>query len=138
MELHQPFGALAASPYEAIGELAEVEGAPEVNVSLEDLPGISRRDYVETCDRLTVLSLAIEQVGEPTKHPLRGVGLTRARPSERTEIHDAVDSSLNACKTLAVESRAFASWLGLREPTTIGDYHRLHYHPVIWPIEGLR
>jgi very-short-patch-repair endonuclease/DNA polymerase III delta prime subunit len=119
--LHQPEAPLGRSPYEAIGELIRVEAAPEVRA---DLPGLMRTDgpgLTAAQRKLSELARSLLQLGNPASHPLRGISIEHATPSDRRALEEALDEAGRALDALAEDIAAIAGELGLRPGATLGD-----------------
>lgn len=119
--LHQPEAPLGKSPYEAIGELIRVEAAPEVRA---DLPGLMETDAPTLADagrKIGELARSLLQAGDLASHPLRGIGIEHATPSDRRAMEDTLDEARRTLDALGEHTGAIASELGLRPGATLGD-----------------
>lgn len=73
--LHEPFGAIHASPFAAYGELARVLDAPRVDWTTDPVD-VSRAALDAAVSRLEALAAAAEAAGDVATHPWRDTSRT--------------------------------------------------------------
>ena len=121
VELHRPQPPLGRSPYEAIGELSQVEDVPFVSAPLPNLEQIDESMLEQAEQTLIELARTLQDVGDPGSHPLRGLGLENASRSDGRALQAAVAKATQGLKDVTEMADAVAAELGLRVPRTFGD-----------------
>jgi very-short-patch-repair endonuclease/DNA polymerase III delta prime subunit len=103
---HEPFGALALSPYRAYGELEKVLAAPKLRLTraIADVTG----EELEMTERdLRDLAEAAQPVGDPSAHPWRDTTRTFYSEQDLDDARELLDS-LRASLTQTTELAARA------------------------------
>lgn len=119
--LHKPAAGLNWSPFEAIAQLTTVEDQPRVPADLPGLKDTSERGFLAACEDLDRLASAIDRIGSPDEHPLRGFGLRRASRTERADVEDASRRAREEIQKLLECAREAADYFGFSSPETVGD-----------------
>ncbi|MEX2376343.1 MAG: DUF3320 domain-containing protein [Dehalococcoidia bacterium] len=121
VQLHAPKQPLGMSPYRAMGELAEVDGAPKVSVDVPEFRATTRPEFDQALTRLEELARTLEEVNEPLEHPLRGCGLEGAGRVERAALEHGTTEAGRALARLTDALGALATELALQSPTTLAE-----------------
>ncbi|MBV8856257.1 MAG: DUF4011 domain-containing protein [Acidobacteria bacterium] len=106
--LHEPFGALGSSPYQAYGELERVLAAPKLRLA-RGVEAVTREELEGAERDLRDLAEAAQPVGNPSAHPWRDT--TRAFYSEQDlddarELLDSLRARLARVLELAARAQA--------------------------------
>ncbi|HTV03671.1 MAG TPA: DUF4011 domain-containing protein, partial [Luteitalea sp.] len=96
--LHEPFGAIGASPYGGYGALASVIDAPRVTCAL-DVESMTRAQLDIAVSRLMTLTSSAAAVGARREHPWRDTGRT-FYPQD--QLDDVVDGAREAHRQAGV------------------------------------
>lgn len=119
--LHDPCPPLLFSPFEAIARLTQLSGAAILNADIPGIKTTNRDTFNRALENLEDLSRALDQVGDPSVHPLRGSHATDGTPGARRTLHEAAESAVLAMEGLLDRADEFTENLGLRFPETFGD-----------------
>jgi len=101
--VHEPYGALGISPYEAYGALGKVLDAPKVRLTAQ-IQQATRADLETVLRDLRDLSVAVKPIGSPDAHPWRDVGRTYFSESDldtATDLLQAFETRLQRVSGLA-------------------------------------
>lgn len=87
--VHQPYGALGLTPYQAYGELGLVLGAPRWTWKGPLAEAVTREDLDETLRQLRELAAVAKETGPPAAHPWRGTTRTFYSPHDLETVQDS-------------------------------------------------
>ena len=120
--LHEPAGALGISPFGAIGQILESpDGLPRVTAEIADPLGVDAISLDHETELLREAGTLLGDLGPPDDHPLRGLGLRDALPSQVRGLEAAIRRAAEAVDELFEAAEAYTTLLGLRFPRTFGD-----------------
>src|SRR5206468_10260612 len=74
--VHEPYGALGLSPYQANGDLGAVLGAPRWSWSGPAAAAVERERLEEAVRQLQDLAAVAREIGPPARHPWRDTSRT--------------------------------------------------------------
>jgi very-short-patch-repair endonuclease len=124
-DLHEPFGALATSPFQIFGELAQVDSAPAINAPIDGIAECSRDQFAQTRRDLAEHASLVEEVGDPAGHAWRGSELQLLRGTQRDQLEEAIDRAIASVTTLVQISKNFADQIGATPPSRFGQVELL-------------
>lgn len=89
--VHEPFGALGLSPYQAYGELEKVLAAPKLRLT-RAVEAVTREELENTERDLRDLAEAAQPVGNPSAHPWRDATRTFYSEQDMDDARAMLDS----------------------------------------------
>lgn len=118
--LHEPFGALAASPYDAYGTLASLADAPRARWTGDPRP-VTREQLDEAARALERLAETSVPVGDPRAHPWRDTRRTYYPEAVKDELEMLLADVLRALDGFAARAAEVAAQCPLPAITTLRD-----------------
>src|ERR1019366_8760305 len=120
-DLHEPFGAMGISPFEAMSRAVGLSAEAEAITEKPDAAAWTHSHFSEADEQLQRLDRRLARAGDPAKHPWRGVGLSSAGLREKQQIlqsHKRLADSIAEAKQSACD---IAALLGCAIPSKICD-----------------
>ncbi len=118
--LHQPFGALNISPYQAFGRFGAVASAPRLKyVGPVDM--VSENQLSQTLRDLNELAGAAAPIGDPRTHPWRNTSRTFYTEDDLDTVRDLCQQLLAQLATIARLGNQLEARLGLRPIQTCAE-----------------
>jgi very-short-patch-repair endonuclease len=110
-ELHEPFGPLGLSPFQGIAQAAALAAEPEVACEVPEVLEWSSDDLAHAQQQLEKLDRRWQRIGDPSKHPWRGTGLTTCGLRERQRAGRSCEELSRALARAASASSRLAALL---------------------------
>ena len=93
-DLHEPFGNLLISPFDAMSRAIGLSKHPETTADIPNVPGWTYRQLADGIERLDKLDRQLARVGSPARHAWRGTSLPTVGLKEKQNV-------LRSCEMLA-------------------------------------
>ena len=93
-DLHEPWGGLGISPFQAISRAIAMSAEPEVVCEIPNLATWTGEQLTQSIAQIDSLDRRLARVGEPSKHPWRGAGLASVGLKEQQRIRKAAEDPL--------------------------------------------
>lgn len=122
--LHEPFGALQATPYGAYGELARVIDAPRVDLAFDAEP-VTRPALERAQAALEALAAAAGAAGDVATHPWRDTGRTFYPQDRLDAVVEAAADVARRVPVVAAASAEATARLGLPPLASTADLDRV-------------
>jgi very-short-patch-repair endonuclease len=120
-ELHERLGALDVSPFEAMSRAIGLSAEPEADCDIPSVMEWPAPELGDANEQLQLLDRRLNRVGEPAKHPWRGVGLQSVGLKEKQRINKALQELVDSIRKLAQAASKLASHLGRPAPASVRD-----------------
>ncbi|HEY8748653.1 MAG TPA: DUF4011 domain-containing protein [Tepidisphaeraceae bacterium] len=118
-ELHENYGALQMSPFQAMSNAIALSAEPEVVCDIPDLPSWTPQQLTDARERIDTLDRRLARVGEPSKHPWRSVGLKSVGLKDQQRIRKAIEAIIQAIQSGLESFAKLSVRLGLPPATRL-------------------
>lgn len=119
--LHEPFGTLNITPFNAIGEISLLEDAPVVNVVFDEIYNCDMETLKETCRSFKHHAKLVSDIGPVETHPWRGSQLTRLSAEEQDQLYELIGNANLLLSKLKTKSENLSEELGAVSPGTFAQ-----------------
>ncbi len=120
-QLHEPFGRLNISPFNAIGQLALLDQYPNINAVISTILEFDQPHYDKLRLAIKDHGALIKNVGKPSENNWAGSELTQLTGTAEDELRETLKQGCEEIANLLDNISRFADQLGAKLPTTLGE-----------------
>jgi len=120
-QLHEPFGRLNISPFNAIGQLALLDQYPNINAIISTILEFDQPRYDKLRLAIKDHGALIKNVGKPSENKWAGSELTHLTGTTEDELRETLKQGCEEIANLLGNISRFADQLGAKAPTTLGE-----------------
>ncbi len=124
-ELHKPFGKLNLTPYWAIGQMCQLEGAPIINSEIPNLAEVDKETFEQVCRNLFNYVQLILEIGPIETHPWKDIQLVNLSTAEQDVLYEAICQMEKLPQQLQQKCDSFAEEIGANRVISMGQAEML-------------
>jgi very-short-patch-repair endonuclease len=124
-ELHEPLGAVAISPFEAIARAVALADEPEASAEVPQVLEWTSGQVSEAEEMLSRLDQRLARVGDVSNHPWRGAGIISSGLRSRQAVQQSCRDLMAALAMLEQRRTTLAGLLGAQSTATTESSQRM-------------